>query len=264
MDRLLLSLIATILMTGTGIAASPPQFAFHKGDRLTYGITVRGPQAALDGVVTLAVLDVQADRTARIRLDASGTGQLPINGKLTPLAEAKSSVVMVVKSNGTILQFLDSSGRPITIKERRKSMFAPDGLVADKVAVMRTLFGLQLPDAPVAAGGKWIGYQQAESASSTDLQHWQTQLKAVPVSYRFTGTRKYEGRSCMVITYSVPAMSPDGTISSIPTTIFFDAGRGQVVRTTTGSSSSSQVPMVDTVVLKSYISAGGSAEKHAP
>jgi len=263
MERLL-SFTMLALVASTGIAASAPHFVFRKGDVLTYGVTVRAGDQALDGIVTLTVLEAKADGTARIELAASGTGRLTINGRLTPLEEARSSVVMVAKPNGTILQFLDSSGRPVSMKERRKSLFAADGLVGDKVAVMRTLFGLQLPSTSVAIGGKWTGYQQAESATSADLQHWQTQLEPVPVTYTFAGTREYQGRSCMVITYSVPAMSPDGTMSSIPTTIFFDASRGQVVGTTTGGSSSSQEPMIDTVVLKSYILADGSAEKPAP
>jgi hypothetical protein len=247
------ALIICLSIGSASIAAlaAPPQLIFHKGDVLVYDVTVREDgENLLDGAATLTVLEVKPDGTASIKLDIIGTGKMDINNKMTALPKSSSSVIMIVKPNGTISQFLNSAGQPVSIKERRKSLFDASGLVSERVDVMRTLFGLQLPSKEIAPGDKWTGTQQEESASSADFEHWQTKLTPITINYNCTGTRQYQGRNYLVITYSLPDMGPFG---DLPTKIYFDPVLGQVAGTAVGEVTPKDA---DTVLLKSYTPAG--------
>ncbi len=243
--------IVLVCAAGASMAASVPQFVFHKGDVLTYTVKVRdGSGASLDGTAVLTVLSVEAKGTARISLFVAGSGLIDYNNRMTRLQPTIADFIIVVKPDGTIADFLNSrSGKSLSPKERYKSIMSPDSMVGDHVAVARTLFGLQLPHAPVAVGGKWAGQQQDESATSSDLKHWETHLTPRPVTYTFAGMRQFQGRNCMVIRYGVPAMNPDGTLGMEPTSIFFDAAAGLVVGTSGGEPTPEYT---DTVILKSY------------
>jgi hypothetical protein len=249
MKRFWLALVVSLVLGSGAVSAygAGPRLAFHKGEVLVYGVLVKeGGDTTLEGTATLTVLAVKPDGTANIKQDIVGAGKLEINNKMTTLPKSTSGMILVVKPNGTISDFQDAAGKSLSIKERRKSLFDAAGRVSEKVDVMRTFFGLQLPEKEVAPGAKWAGKQQEESAFSSDLEHWQTKLTPVSVAYKFAGTRQYLGVSCMVISYDSPEMGP--------ATIYFDAAKGRVVGTAVGDATAKDA---DTVSLKSYTPGAG-------
>jgi hypothetical protein len=229
------ALLATPLLLW-GDAA--PRFRFREGQVLTYKTEQHGTQrdksgelkSSLEGTIVLRVLKVKADGTADVKATVSGQGSILSAGEAVKLkGGAPREVVMTVRPDGSIVGLKTTRGARYTFASLwEEEEIAGRDAVLTGFAMSYALFGLNLPKQLPPAGGKWTGYQKQEQMKGSDLSDMskmEFSLSQVPIAYTYKGSKKYQGRTCLVFAYTQTDMSG----RSAPHTIYFDAAEGVIV-----------------------------------
>ena len=217
---------------------SAPRFRFRQGQVFTYQTESRGSQkdksgevqSSLKGAIVLRVLKVKGDGTADVTATVSGQGSVVWGSETIERKGGEpKEVVLTVKPDGSIAGIKTTGGARCTFMSvMEEEAMTGRGAVLVEVAGTYTLFGLNLPKQLPAVGGKWTGYQRQERMTSTDmsdLSKGRFSLKQVPIVYAYRGSKSYQGRTCLVFTYTQKDMSG----RSAPHTIYFDAAEGMIV-----------------------------------
>jgi len=256
-----LGTLLTVSSVGWGAAkaakvtkAEPPRFRFKTGDVLDYeilfGFGGSNQSVALDmnlqGVAELAVLKVLPNGNAEIKLTTREAGGMSVSARslgdqtINMGGDDVPPVLLTVKPDGTVLSVKDAEGKPVSTWSGIKSILGGSGLVQAIVFANGTLCGLQLPKALPAAGKTWRGTyrmeipdasafegKSPEELAAMDMSQVEVDIKQLPVTFTYQGTKQYRDRACLAIVSKPKAeTAADEAISS---TLYFDAAKGQLV-----------------------------------
>jgi len=250
MRALLIPVLTIVLSTPALAGTEPPRplrFAFRPGETLTYAIRQEvsfpgkdgGYTASLEGQCTFGVKRVRPDGQAEIEVTASGRGTLGSGTEAVPFdTEAPQPITLLVAPTGVVSEIRDAAGKKSSlITDDGEDLLNASRLLRSHACGTYTLFGLQLPNKPVADGKAWNGVHRSETArfegDAADLDPRKATVTLTSRAVRFTstGTDTVQGRPCRVITCaSALHLDQPGVQQDLPGKYWFDDQSGQLLK----------------------------------